>query len=279
MQLAERKRFTYKSAYLYEQIRKMHELQGEYLVVAKYDVKSFADLVHLKFRLQRVDEELCKVQKELYRDRASQKRACKTTEDLIFFEASEEDYRERLEQIKLQKKDNYKKLKAVERCLERDGSTLDAELEYRIPVDDMVNLADVEKDAVPGNPYRVQENVVAVDLITEPFVEAISEAVVGDEIIAEVEEVVETAAVDVTTEPEIEVVEDAMVAEADIDEKESVLTKLEHDEVHKSGETMKLPSDKTEYMRMDVAEKFVVIRLMIREQMQHLRWFKLILKR
>ena len=255
LQLAERKRFTYKSAYLYEQIRKMHELQEEYLVVAKYDVKSFADLVHLKFRLQRVDEELSKVQKELYRDRASQKRACKTAEDLIFFEASEEDYRERLEQIKLQKKDNYKKLKAVERCLERDGSMLDAKLEYRIPGDDTVDLIDVEKDAVPENPYRVKEDVVAADILTEPFVEAITEAVAEDEITAEVETIVETATVDVTAEPEIEVVENAMVAEADIDEKESVATGPEQDKVHKFGKTMKLPSDKRKYMRMNVAEK------------------------
>lgn len=128
--------------------------------MVKYDVKSFVELVHLKFRLQRVDEELCKVQKEMYRERASQKRSCKNAEELEFFEASVDDYRERLEQIKLQKKDNLKKLKAVERCLERDGSTLDAELEYRIPVDDMVDFADVEKDAVPGNPYRAQESVI-----------------------------------------------------------------------------------------------------------------------
>ena len=41
LRLAEKKRFTYKSAYLYEQIRKMHELQEEYLVVVKYAVKSW----------------------------------------------------------------------------------------------------------------------------------------------------------------------------------------------------------------------------------------------
>lgn len=58
LRLADKKRFTYKSAYLYEQIRKMNELQEEYLMVVKYDVKSFVDLVHLKFRLQRVDAEL-----------------------------------------------------------------------------------------------------------------------------------------------------------------------------------------------------------------------------
>lgn len=255
LRLAERKRFTYKPAYLYEQIRKMHELQEEYLVVAKYDVKSFVDLVHLKFRLQRVDEEMCKVQKELYRDRASQKRACKTAEDLVFFKASEENYRDKLEQIKLQKKDNYKKLKAVERCLERDGTELDVELEYRIPVDDMVDLTDVEKDAVPGNPYRVQEDVVAADLITESFVEAITEAVADDEIIEEVEADVETATVDVSAEPETLVVEDAMVAETDIDEAEGVAPGPENDEVQKTDGTMRLPSDRAEYMRMNVAEK------------------------
>ena len=41
----------YKSAYLYEQIRKMHELQEEYLVVVRYDVKSYGDLFRLKLRL------------------------------------------------------------------------------------------------------------------------------------------------------------------------------------------------------------------------------------
>ena len=255
LRMAEKKRFTYKSAYLYEQIRKMHELQEEYLVVVKYDVKSYGDLFRLKLRLQQVDEELCKAQKEMYRDRALQKRYCKTAQDLEFFEASEADYRERLDQIKLQKKDNRKKLKEVERCLERDGSLLEAELEMRIPVDDMVDLVDVEKDEVPGNPYRVQEDVVDEKLITEPFVEAITDAIFEDEIIAEVEEVVETAAADVGTEPETLVAEDVMVAEADIDEKENVAPGPEHDDVHKSDETMKLPSDKTEYMRMDIAEK------------------------
>ncbi len=179
LRLAEKKRFTYKSAYLYEQIRKMHELQEEYLVVVNYDVKSFVDLVHLKIRLQRVDEELCKIQKEMYQERASQKRSCKTAEELEFFEASADDYRERLEQIKLQKKDNLKKLKAVERCLERDGSTLDAEMEYWISVDDMVELAEIEKDEVPENPYYQTEDLVVSQVISED---------ITDEIAADVED-------------------------------------------------------------------------------------------
>ena len=77
---------------------------------------------------------------------------------------------------------------------------LDAELEYRITVDEIVDLPDIEKDAVPGNPYRVKDDVEVADMITEPFVEAITEAVAEDEITAEVEMDVETAAVDVSAE-------------------------------------------------------------------------------
>lgn len=248
LRLAEKKRFTYKSAYLYEQIRKMHELQEEYLVVVKYDVKSYGDLFRLKQRLQQVDEELCKAQKEMYRDRALQKRSCKTAEDLEFFEASEGDYRERLEQIKLQKKDNRKKLKAVERCLERDGSLLDAELEYRIPVGDM---ADVENDKVPENPYRVQEVVeventalddaVEADVITEPEFEA----VVDDELETEVERFAETAITN--AESTVETDTDVMAV--------NVEAGLQNDDIRKYGKTLRLPSDKDDYMRMSVAEK------------------------
>ncbi len=233
LRLAEKKRFTYKSAYLYEQIRKMHELQEEYLVVVKYDVKSYGDLFRLKQRLQQVDEELCKAQKEMYRDRTLQKRSCKTAEDLEFFEASEDDYRERLEQIKLQKKDNRKKLKAVERCLERDESLLDAELEYRIPVGDM---ADVENDKVPENPYWVQEVVEVENTALDDAVEA-----------------------DVITEPEFEaVVETGQISDVTESSVDGTIVRFESDLgqdaiwEHKEKD---LPSNKADYLRMSVAEK------------------------
>ena len=252
LRLAEKKRFTYKSAYLYEQIRKMHELQEEYLVVVKYAVKSYGDLFRLKLRLQQVDEELCKVQKEMYRDRALQKRYCKTAQDLEFFEASEDDYRERLEQIKLQKKDNRKKLKAVERCLERDGSLLETELEMRIPVDDMEDLAEVEKDEVPENPYRVQEVVVVAEVITEP----VTESVEDDEIVSEVGVAAETVVTGVKAVANAVITDIESTVETDIDVMAvNVEYGLQNDDIREYGETVKLPSDKADYMRMSADEK------------------------
>ena len=262
LRLAEKKRFTYKSAYLYEQIRKMHELQEEYLVVVKYDVKSYGDLFRLKQRLQQVDEELCKAQKEMYRDRALQKRSCKTAEDLEFFEASEGDYRERLEEIKLQKKDNRKKLKAVERCLARDGSLAEAELELRIPVDETEDMANVENDKVPENPYRVQkvveventalDDVVEADVVTEPEFEA----VVDDEFETEAEAFAKADVTGLETVGKTAVTNAESVVETDIDVMdESVESGLQNDDIREYGETVRLPSDKADYMRMSVAEK------------------------
>ena len=152
----------------------MYEQQEEYLVVVKYDVKLFLDLVHLKFRLQRVDEELCKVKKKCIERGLLGKGSAKLRKNLKLFEASADGYRERLEQIKLQKKDNLKKMKAVEQCLERDGSTLDAELEYRIPVGNMGGLTEVARDEASWNSHRQTEDSVVSQVILEDITDEIA---------------------------------------------------------------------------------------------------------
>ena len=261
LRLVEKKRFTYKSAYLYEQIRKMHELQEEYLVVVKYDVKPYGELFRLKQRLQRMDEELCKAQQDLYKEHGKQKRACKTEEDVASFETSEPEYHEKLEQIKLQKKENHKKLKAVERCLERDGSLEEAELEYKIPVDDMVDLAEVEKDEVPKNPYRVQEIAEVEETVADETMEAAVTMAPENEAVTETafKQVAETRDV----EKEMVCKDNTIVSDVemfDIESDELISTpanaKFDYAKVDvREDEVVKLPSDKEAYMRMSVAEK------------------------
>ena len=191
------------------------------------------DLVHLKIRLQRVDEELCKIQKEMYRHRASQKRSCKMAEGLAFFEFSEEDYRERLEKIKLQKKDNLKTLKAVERCLERDGSLKEAELELRIPVGELENITEMYKVKVPEKPYRVQEDVADIGGVYDVGTvenDAVEGVVFGYELMGDrADELLSTVG---DVEPD-----------------------LKQDDFPEYEEMVRLPSNKDEYMGMSVAEK------------------------
>lgn len=151
--LADKKRFTYRPAHLYEQIRRMHELQEEYLLMVDYNVNSYMDLFKLRDRLKDVNDELCGVQKEMYRERAMRKRSCKTYEEMALFEETGSEYRERLEEIKLLKKENLKKLKAVERCIERDGSALETELEKKMPVGEIEDINNIVADKVPENPF------------------------------------------------------------------------------------------------------------------------------
>lgn len=135
----------------------------------------------------------------------------------------------------------------MERCLERDRSLAEAELEMRIPVGDM---AEVEKDEVPGNTYRAPEvveaentaldDVVEADVITEPELEAF----VDDELETEEERVAETAITNAESVVETEI--DVMA--------ESVESGLQNDDIREYGETVRLPSDKADYMRMSVAE-------------------------
>ena len=72
-------------------------------------------------------------------------------------------------------------------------------MEYRILVGDMVDMAEVEKDEVPGNPYRVQEDVEVENTVLDDAVEADVimepkfESVVDDELETEVETFAETA--------------------------------------------------------------------------------------
>lgn len=266
LRLAEKKRFSYGSAYLYEQIRKMHELQEEYLLVANYDVKSFGDLYRLKFRLQNVDEELCKAQKDLYRNRASQKRSCKTTEDMASFEASEDDYRERLEQIKLQKKDNHKKLKAVERCLERDGSLLEAELELRIPVDELGDITNMYKVEVPENPYRVAEDIVVAEETIEDALEECTEEL-EEEAVNKTVEIVPAREDTIMREPYnvgdytgrterySEVFTDEKYEAAKYEPDIEVEQDAQVEQITETSKVPELPSNKEDYMRMSVAEK------------------------
>ena len=256
LRLAEKKRFTYKSAYLYEQIRKMHELQEEYLVVVKYDVRSFVELVHLKFRLQRVDGELCKAQQDLYKEHGKQKRACKTEEDVAAFNASETEYHDKLEQIKFQKRDNHKKLQVVERCLERDTSLTEAELEFQIPVGDMEDIAEVMEDNVPVNPYRGQESGIVSQATSKDITDGIAvDAEAGYR--ADIGEVYDFNAVKIDTVEgavcdyeSINVREDKKIATGD-----EVEPDLQNGDIWQGDESVRLPFNKADYASMSVAEK------------------------
>ncbi|MCI6535879.1 MAG: hypothetical protein MSA26_05440 [Lachnospiraceae bacterium] len=123
-------------------------------------------------------------------------------------------------------------------------------------------MANVENDKVPENPYRVQkvveventalDDVVEADVVTEPEFEA----VVDDEFETEAEAFAEADVTGLETVGKTAVTNAESVVETDIDVMdESVESGLQNDDIREYGETVRLPSDKADYMRMSVAEK------------------------
>ena len=120
------------------------------------------------------------------------------------------------------------------------GSLAEAELEYRILVGDMVDMAEVEKAEVPGNPYRVQEDVEVENTVLDDAVEADViteskfESVVDDEFETEVETFAETAVTGLKTVGKTAVTNAESVVKTDIDVMaESIESGLQNDEIRK----------------------------------------------
>lgn len=125
-------------------------------------------------------------------------------------------------------------------------------MELRIPVGDMEDMADVENDKVLENPYRVQEDVVVAEAITEP----VTESVEDDEIVSEIGVAAETVVTGVEAVANAVSTDIESTVETDIDVMAvNVKLGLQNDDIREYGEMVRLPSDKADYMRMSVAEK------------------------
>lgn len=140
-QLIVKQPFKYHSAYLQEEIRKMHKLQEEYLLLVKYDVKELSDVSVAIELLQQKEQDISQKQKLLYAKRDSEKSRCKTAEDFMRCEASVDGYHEPLEILKTDKKNVKSDRKILDRIFWKEISDkeekIEAALESTIPVGDM----------------------------------------------------------------------------------------------------------------------------------------------
>lgn len=162
-QLIVKQPFKYHSAYLQEEIRKMHKLQDEYLLLVKYDVKELSDVSVAIELLQQKEQDISQKQKLLYAERDSEKSRCKTAEDFMKFEASAEKYHDKLEILKTAKKNTKSDRKILNRIFWKEiidkEEKIEAELASKIPVGNMddVDIGRIKDVEVPENPYRITE--------------------------------------------------------------------------------------------------------------------------
>ncbi len=199
LRLIEKKRFSYRSSDYYQQIKLMNQLQEEYLFLCKHDIYSFADLMDLYDNLSYRQCKMSELQKTMYESCAAYKK--NPSLDAEVFIHDEAEYRNRLEQIKNEKKEIRKDIQLVERCMKREESEVEKVLEDMIPLDDsdmrddeigMDAMGDVQ---VPENPYKQKLNEGRSIIETSRGAEAITikelsveSEVINQDIVIEVEQ-------------------------------------------------------------------------------------------
>ncbi|MEG1958127.1 MAG: relaxase/mobilization nuclease domain-containing protein [Lachnospiraceae bacterium] len=252
-QLIVKQPFKYHSAYLQEEIRKMHKLQEEYLLLVKYDVKELSDVSVAIELLQQKEQDISQKQKLLYAKRDSEKSRCKTAEDFMRFEASADGYHEQLEILKTDKKNVKSDRKILDRIFWKEISDkeekIEAALESTIPVGDMddVDIGRIKDIEVPENPYRITEIQDRTE-IKRNEVDSVTDEVIKTEVtemvesVKEFEKTVNTVIVDAVTE-------DSLVAEI-VEEAPN-----RKDVMDKDTNILELPVTKREYDKLSMDEK------------------------
>lgn len=247
-QLIVKQPFKYHSAYLQEEIRKMHKLQEEYLLLVKYDVKELSDVSVAIDLLEHKEQDISKKQKQLYTERDFEKSRCKTPDDFMRFKDSAEEYHDKLEFLKTAKKNAKLDRKILDRIfwteiLDKEEK-IEADLANKIPVGNMndVDIGRIKDVEVPENPYKITE----IQDWTETRIE--SEENVSDETIRT--ETVETA----ESVEEFEKTIDTVIVDAPVAEiVEEVLNCK--DAIDEDANILELPTTKREYDKLSMHEK------------------------
>ena len=180
--LLERRKFYYRSATYYQDLRKFHRLQAEYLFLEEYNIKSSEELLDMRDRLAQRKEEITKEQQKLYREnkkyRHNQRKALPDTEqitesnNLIFIEKEnkavdwESEYRQRLEKLKAEKKEVAKTIKIIDGILVTIHSFYSSNNIDKIPIkedtEEQSILENLIQEEVPENPYKKVDKVDSV---------------------------------------------------------------------------------------------------------------------
>ena len=178
--LLERRKFYYRSATYYQDLRKFHRLQAEYLFLEEYNIKSSKELLVMRDRLAQRKEEITKEQQKLYRENKKyqlnlQKELPETeritvSNNLIFIEKEkktvdwETEYRQKLEKLKMEKKEIAKTIKIIDGIFVTIHSLYSSNNIDKIPVkedaEEQSYLDSVKQEEVPENPYRTKEDKI-----------------------------------------------------------------------------------------------------------------------
>lgn len=115
--LIEKKCYQCHSAEMAKEIKRMQFLQEQYLFICKNEVSSIADLIRLKIKANQTLEDAGNRQKEIYKERSTRKRKCKTVEDFKEYQIWNLESASELDGLKAEKKQAKSDIRMINACM------------------------------------------------------------------------------------------------------------------------------------------------------------------
>lgn len=131
LRMIEQKRFYVKSAKYAKDLMLFHKLQEEYLFLANNNIRTIDDLLDIReSKLERIDE-ITKIQDSIYKQNSSKKRACNSDGDWRMYQEWRIDEYNKLDKLKVEKKEAKNIVAMAERCLaEKLDTAMDVVSEF-----------------------------------------------------------------------------------------------------------------------------------------------------
>lgn len=169
LRMIEQKRFYVKSAKYAKDLMLFHKLQEEYLFLANNNIRTIEDLLNIReSKLERIDE-ITKIQDSIYKQNSSKKRACNSDGDWRAYQKWRIDEYNKLDQLKVEKKEAKNMVAMAERCLaEKLDTAMDVISEYeeisstnKIEIPEFVEepVSETKAEIVRGFSYLEDEKI------------------------------------------------------------------------------------------------------------------------
>lgn len=200
MQVVQKYRFQYKYVRYKEDLQRMRELQEEYLFICRNDITNIADVIRVGVRAEEKVKEIDAQKKELYQAHARQKYQYEKDGDKEVFLWQEPEYREKLAELKENRKEAKKEYALSQKCVKEKLYGY-----LGIPLD--VDIENVYEMVLPE--YREKENDTLLSVEPEVYTErnmpeeVVADKIIPDNIISEKEAVFDVTARNMAVSDEV----------------------------------------------------------------------------
>ena len=167
LRIVEQKRFVVGGAKYTEDLKRFHQLQDEYLLLVKNDIRDVAGLVKYRSEQQEKMKRINDRQQEIYKENSSRKRRIKTDEQYREYQMWHVEVQEELDELKQEKREIKRQIQIADGIIKEDLYTAYYAVSENeeIVADRDMEIPGMEEEAVSEKNVAVEPetNVVVIN--------------------------------------------------------------------------------------------------------------------